>query len=63
MTKVRTTIGKTIDFTITIGLHKALSSYLFALVMDELTGHIQDKIKWCMLFVDNIVRVTETKLR
>ncbi|KAK9083623.1 hypothetical protein Scep_030094 [Stephania cephalantha] len=41
----------------TIGLHQGsvLSPYLFTLVMDELTRHIQNDISWCMLFVDDIV--------
>ncbi|KAM1205409.1 hypothetical protein ACFX2G_006312 [Malus domestica] len=29
--------------------------------MDELTGHIQDDIPWCMLFTDNIVLIDETQ--
>ena len=37
------------------------SFYLFALVMDELTIHIQDDVMWCMLFADDIVVVDETK--
>ena len=43
MTTVRIVIGKTNDFPITVGLHQryALCSYLFALVMDELTRHMQ----------------------
>ena len=41
----------------TIGLHQgsALSPYLFALLMDEVTTHIQEEVSWCMLFVDDIV--------
>jgi len=50
-------------FSITIGLHQesTLNSYLFALVMDELTGHIRGEVPWCMLFADNIVLVDETR--
>ena len=65
ITIVKTTIGETSEFPITVGLHQgsALSLYLFALVMDELTKHIQDDIPWCMLFVDDIVLIDETKSR
>ena len=62
-TRVRTCGWNTEPFKITIGLHQgfALSLYLFALVMDELTKHIQTKVSWCMLFADDIVLVDETK--
>ena len=64
MTTVRTVVGKTNSFPITVGLHQgsALCPYLFALVMDELTRHMQDDVPWCMLFVDDIVLVAETKV-
>ena len=39
----------------------ALSPYLFALIMDELTRQIQDEVPQCMLFADDIVLVDETK--
>ena len=47
----------------TIYLHQilALSPYLFALVMDELTKNIPDDVSWCMLFADNIVIINETR--
>ena len=62
-TAVRTHEGQTESFPITVGLHQgsSLSPYLFALVMDELTGHIQDDIPWCMLFADDIVLIDETQ--
>ncbi|KAM1110894.1 hypothetical protein ACFX19_010231 [Malus domestica] len=62
-TTVRTHEGQTESFPITVGLHQgsSLSPYLFALVMDELTGHIQDDIPWCMLFADDIVLIDETQ--
>ena len=46
MTTVRIVIGETNSFPSTIGLHQrsALSPYLFALVMDELTRHMQDEV-------------------
>ncbi|KAM2399376.1 hypothetical protein ACFXTH_035947 [Malus domestica] len=61
-TAVRTHEGQTESFPITVGLHQgsSLSPYLFALVMDELTGHIQGDIPWCMLFADDIVLINET---
>ena len=49
-TSVRTPGGVTTDFFFSIGLHRgsALSSFLFTLVMDELTKEIQDELPWCM---------------
>jgi hypothetical protein len=46
VTSVRTSDGDTNDFLINIGLHQwsALSPYLFALVMDEVTKDIQGGI-------------------
>ena len=45
-TRVRTCGGDTESFKIIIGLHEdfALSPYLFALVMNELTKHIQIEV-------------------
>ena len=62
VTSVRTSDGDTDDFPIMIGLHQgsALSPYLFALVMDEVTRDIQGDIPWCMLFVDDVVLVDES---
>ena len=63
VTSIKTTGGETNEFPITIGLHQgsALSPYLFALVMDEITRHIQDEVPWCTLFADDIVLVDETR--
>jgi len=60
---VRTCGGIISNFSISIGLHQrsALSPFLFAIVMDELTRAIQDEIPWCMLFADDIVPVDETR--
>jgi len=60
---VRTYRGITSDFSITIGLHQwsKLSPFLFAIVMDEITRAIQDEIPWCILFVDDIVLIDETR--
>ena len=63
ITIVKTTIEKTSEFLITVCLHQGsvLSPYLFALVMDELTKHIQDDISWCIIYIDDIVLIDETK--
>jgi hypothetical protein len=63
VTSVRTSDGYTINFLINIGLHQrsALSPYLFALVMDEVTRDIQGGIPWCMLFVDDVILVDEIR--
>lgn len=38
--------GKTSEFPVITGLHKgsALSPYFFALIMDELSAHIHEKV-------------------
>jgi hypothetical protein len=65
VTSIRTSDGDTNDFSINIGLHQgsALSSYLFALVMDEVTRDIQGGITWCMLFANDMVLVDESRTR
>ena len=61
VTRVRISDGDTNAFSIRIRLHQgsALSPYLFALVMDEVTRDIQGDIPWCMLFADDVVLVDE----
>jgi hypothetical protein len=63
VTSVRTSDGDTNDFTINIGLHQgsALSSYLFALVMDGVTRDIQGGISLCMLFVNDVILVDDSR--
>jgi hypothetical protein len=63
VTSVRTSDGDTNDFSINIGLHQgsALSPYLFALVMNEVTRDIQGGITWCMLFADDVVLLNESR--
>jgi hypothetical protein len=58
--------GETDTFPINIGLHQdqgsALSTYIFDLVMDEITKDIQGDIPWCMFFVDDVVLVDESRV-
>ncbi|XP_042488418.1 uncharacterized protein LOC122068611 [Macadamia integrifolia] len=62
VTSVRSVGGQGVEFSINIGLHQgsALSPYLFTLLMNELTRNIQGEVPWCMLFVDDIVLISET---
>ena len=55
--------GERNEFAITVGLHQGstLSPYLFVLVMDELTRHIQEEVPWCMLFANDVVLIDETR--
>jgi hypothetical protein len=59
---VRTSDRDTND-SINIRLHQesALNPYLFALVMDEVTRDIQGGITWCMLFVNDVILVDESR--
>ena len=63
ITFVKTTIRETNEFLIIIYLYQrfVLSSYLFILVIYELTKYIQDDISWYMSFADDIVLIDETK--
>jgi hypothetical protein len=53
------------NFLINIGLHQesTLSSYLFALVMDEVIRDIQGDIPWYMLFADDVILMDESRMR
>ena len=65
VTSVRTNDGNIDYFPIKIGLHQgsAISPYLFALVMDEVTRNIQGNISWCMLFADDVVLVDKSQAK
>ena len=63
VTSVRTTYGETCEFPMTISLHQGStpSPYLFALIIGELTAHIQEEVPKCMLFVDDIVLADKSR--
>jgi hypothetical protein len=63
VTSVQTSDRDINDFPINIGLHQgsALSPYLFVLVMDGVTRDIKGGIPWCILFVDDVVLVDESR--
>ncbi|XP_071713050.1 uncharacterized protein [Rutidosis leptorrhynchoides] len=60
---VRTPVVNTEFLGIEVGLHQgsALSPFLFALIIDELSRGIQENIPWCLIFADDIVLVSESK--
>nr|XP_009769480.1 PREDICTED: uncharacterized protein LOC104220332 [Nicotiana sylvestris] len=62
-TQVRTVGGGSDHFPVMIGLDQGstLNPFLFALVRDVLTRHIQQEVPWCMLFEDDIVLIDEMR--
>ncbi|XP_070011302.1 uncharacterized protein [Nicotiana sylvestris] len=63
-TQVRTVGGDSEHFPIEMGLHQGstLKPFLFSLVMDAITNHIQGEVPSCMLFVDDIVFIDESRI-
>jgi len=61
-TSVKSSAGNTEYFSTKIRLHhdSALSPFLFTILMDELTGEIQNEVPWCMLFAYDIALIDET---
>ncbi|XP_022003955.1 uncharacterized protein LOC110901434 [Helianthus annuus] len=63
-TSVRALVGDTDFFPVEVGLHQgsALSPFLFAVVLDELSKpSIQEPVPRCLLFADDIVLVGDSK--
>nr|GEU32216.1 hypothetical protein [Tanacetum cinerariifolium] len=61
-TRVRSSTGNTEFFPVEVGLHQrsAISPYLFALILDELSRGIQGNIPCSIVFADDIVLVAES---
>ena len=63
VTTVKYAVGMTEGFKVEVGLHQesALSSFLFAMVMDRLTDEVRQESPWNMMFVENVVICSESK--
>ncbi|XP_076044683.1 uncharacterized protein LOC143027299 [Oratosquilla oratoria] len=62
-TRVRNAAGATEAFSVGAGLHQGsdLSPYLFNLLIDVLVEEVTKEAPWSMLFVDDIVLVSESR--
>ncbi|KAK3568622.1 hypothetical protein QTP86_010800 [Hemibagrus guttatus] len=60
-TVVRCAVGQTEEFNVEVGLHQgsALSPFLFAIVMDQLSEEVRQESPWTMMFADDIVICSE----
>ncbi|KAK3523836.1 hypothetical protein QTP70_010447 [Hemibagrus guttatus] len=58
-TVVRCAVGQTEESKVEVGLHQgsALSPFLFAMVMDQLSEEVRQECPWTMMFADDIVIV------
>ncbi|KAK3506198.1 hypothetical protein QTP70_018857, partial [Hemibagrus guttatus] len=61
-TVVRCAVGQTEEFKVEVGLHQgsALSPFLFAIVMDQLSEEVRQQSSWTMMFADDIVICSES---
>lgn len=53
--------GEMVELPLELYKGSTLSSYLFVLIMDNLTPRIQDEVPWCLLFVANLIIIIEMK--
>ncbi|KAK3535022.1 hypothetical protein QTP70_001979 [Hemibagrus guttatus] len=62
-TRVRCAVGQTEEFKVEVGLHQgsALSPFLFAIVMDQLSEEVRQESPWTMMFADDIVICSESR--
>ncbi|KAK3536884.1 hypothetical protein QTP86_027008, partial [Hemibagrus guttatus] len=59
----RCAVGQTEEFKVDVGLHQgsALSPFLFAMVMDQLSEEVRQESPWTMMFADDIVICSESR--
>ncbi|KAK3553750.1 hypothetical protein QTP70_009196 [Hemibagrus guttatus] len=62
-TVVRCAVGQTEELNVEVGLHQgsALSPFLFAIVMDQLSEEVRQESPWTMMFADDIVICSESR--
>ncbi|KAK3517122.1 hypothetical protein QTP86_003959, partial [Hemibagrus guttatus] len=62
-TVVRCAVGQTEEFNVEVGLHQgsALSPFLFAIVMDQLSEEVRQESPLTMMFADDIVICSESR--
>ncbi|KAK3548387.1 hypothetical protein QTP70_012316 [Hemibagrus guttatus] len=62
-TVVRCSVSQTEEFKVEVGLHQgsALSPFLFAMVMDQLSEEVRQESPWTMIFADDIVICSESR--
>ncbi|KAK3572629.1 hypothetical protein QTP86_001136 [Hemibagrus guttatus] len=60
---VRCAVGQTEEFKVEVGLHQglALSPFLFAMVIDQLSEEVRQESPWTMMFADDIVICSESR--
>ncbi|KAK3520883.1 hypothetical protein QTP86_010611 [Hemibagrus guttatus] len=60
-TVVKCAVGQTEEFKVEVGLHQALSPFLFAIVMDQLSEEVRQESPWTKMFADDIVICSESR--
>ncbi|KAK3525918.1 hypothetical protein QTP70_010973 [Hemibagrus guttatus] len=62
-TVVRCAVGQTEEFKLEVGLHQgsALSPFLYAMVMGQLSEEVRQESPWTMMFADDIVICSESR--
>ncbi|KAK3510979.1 hypothetical protein QTP70_027789 [Hemibagrus guttatus] len=62
-TVVMCAVGQTEEFKVEVGLHQgsALSPFLFAIVMDQLSEEVRQESPWTIMFADDIVICSESR--